>query len=226
MPDISCEYLYSLLPPSRRSRADSIRRPASRARSICAAALLYAVLDKPLGPGVTVEQLQAEELLTGAVAQAEDRFPLDWTPDPNGRPFPNGIRGLPERSGPLYVSLSHSGDWVAAALSDRPVGLDIQEDSRLREPSMRGILGKFHVDEQKKLDELAGAAFRDAFYRWWTMKESVMKLTGKGLALALNSFAVQPVEEGWYAAVLDGRGIRLHSRVWEDCWLACAQWET
>jgi 4'-phosphopantetheinyl transferase len=68
----------------------------------------------------------------------------------------------------LYLSISHSGAWVACALADRPVGIDIE-----RERPGRDLAG---------LGALIGAAGEpQAFYTAWTLKEAVLKRAGQGL---------------------------------------------
>ncbi len=85
----------------------------------------------------------------------------------------------------LYFSLSHSGGMALCALSDHPVGVDI-ELVRPRRASLPrfclapGELAWFHSH---------GGTW-PAFYTLWTRKESLCKYTGRGLTFPINQIAV------------------------------------
>ncbi len=84
----------------------------------------------------------------------------------------------------LYFNVSHSGGKVAVAVSDCPIGCDLE---KIRPYPQRV--------EQKKLtprerEFLAGCADRDSeFFRIWTAKESYLKMTGEGIT-ALSSVEI------------------------------------
>ena len=88
--------------------------------------------------------------------------------DTRGRPF--------VESDGLYVSASHSGEWVACAVSDRPVGIDIQEE---RKTDALRILKRFGSPEEVCFLEKEGER---AFFEIWCRKEAFSKLVGEGLA--------------------------------------------
>lgn len=98
---------------------------------------------------------------------------LTWTP---------GRHGKPELAPPwcgLHTSLSHSGDWIAAAIStDRPVGVDIQ---RLV-PGLDtvGLSARFFPpDEAGYVAAGRDASARaDRFAHLWARKEAVVKAAG------------------------------------------------
>ena len=71
-------------------------------------------------------------------------------------------------------SISHSGEWVVCALSEHPVGVDIEK--RRREPR-RVAQCYFSEGEKRMLQQDASA-----FWRIWTGKEALCKLTGEGIA--------------------------------------------
>ena len=165
--------------------------------------------------------LPAEALLPDALARAEEKRRLDWTPDAHGRPFPEGILG---GDGRLFGSLSHSGVWAAAAVSRRLVGLDIQEDNGMPEASLQGVLRRFHPLEGAALSGMEGAALRQGFFRQWALKESVMKLTGRGLGLPMDSFAVVPGAGNRFMTTVEGRPAELGAWAVGPFWIAAAQW--
>lgn len=76
----------------------------------------------------------------------------------------------------LFFNLSHCKHGVACAVSEHPVGVDIEVLGRYKER-----LALYTMNE-KELAEIAAAEDKDtAFTRLWTMKEATMKLTGEGI---------------------------------------------
>ena len=87
----------------------------------------------------------------------------------HGKP---SIIGHPE----IHFSLSHCREAVACAVSDRPVGIDVESVQRYRESLAQYTMN----DEELRL--IAAAERPDvAFIRLWTMKEARLKLTGEGI---------------------------------------------
>ncbi|RJQ84935.1 MAG: 4'-phosphopantetheinyl transferase superfamily protein [Desulfobacteraceae bacterium] len=82
--------------------------------------------------------------------------------------------GVPLPSNGIHWSLSHKEAFVAAVVSPRPVGIDIEKIKPVR-PGMFERL----ADAQ----EWALAPHRDlaVFFRYWTAKEAVLKAEGQGL---------------------------------------------
>lgn len=74
-----------------------------------------------------------------------------------------------------FVSWSHAGSWVAAVASTVPVGVDIEQADTLV-PQISDIFG---VDELQELQ--ASDNSRSDALRWWTRKESIVKLGLVGL---------------------------------------------
>lgn len=76
----------------------------------------------------------------------------------------------------IHFSLSHCRVAVACAVSDSPVGIDI-ETIRPYKPALAR-----YVLNDAELHEVETAARPDiAFIRLWTMKESYLKMTGEGI---------------------------------------------
>jgi 4'-phosphopantetheinyl transferase len=99
---------------------------------------------------------------------------------PGGKPV---FRDFPQH----HFNLSHSGGWVVCALSDQPVGIDLQQMRKSSSPVSR----KFTQEEQDWLS----AHHPEEFYALWVKKEAYLKYTGAGLTRKLSSFSVLPVEE-------------------------------
>jgi len=75
-----------------------------------------------------------------------------------------------------HFNLSHSGEMVLCALSDHPVGVDI-EIVCSRKPEFPAYV--FKGAEYDRYLALGGDW--EAFYTLWTEKESIIKYTGEGL---------------------------------------------
>lgn len=74
----------------------------------------------------------------------------------------------------LHVSLSHSGDWVACAVSAHaPLGLDIEDMRKPRDVAAISAWA-FHAPEHDWV--LRQPNHTSAFYRLWTGKEAIYKL--------------------------------------------------
>lgn len=100
----------------------------------------------------------------------------------HGKPF---FANHPE----LHFNLSHSGNLVACALGHRPVGVDVQQlVADLRPSLVRYIMSD---QEIAALDALTTASSKCLlFTQLWTLKESYVKATGRGLSHDFPSFAI------------------------------------
>ncbi len=125
------------------------------------------------------QSLGSELLLQSAVKEyAPDlSFPVQYDPGSFGRP-------MWTREG-LYFSLSHSGSYAACALSDHPVGLDIQKLSADKPALAR----RYFTESERRFLE-ATEDKSAAFTLLWTLKESYVKALGSGLSTPLDSFSV------------------------------------
>lgn len=89
--------------------------------------------------------------------------------------------GKPEVEG-ACVSISHSGDSVAIALCagvENPLGVDI-EVYKSRQ-FMRLARHYFAPEEVSELEGLSSDKQQCGFFKFWVLKESLAKFTGKGL---------------------------------------------
>ncbi|MFF8830062.1 4'-phosphopantetheinyl transferase family protein [Streptomyces sp. NPDC015131] len=152
--------LSALLDDRERARHDAFVRDRDRALYLTAHALL--------------RQAVAAQLGTGA---GEVRFTLECRhcdrPEPHGKPAVAGSA--------LEVSLSHSGDRVAVAVSlAGPVGVDLEEaagDGRAAELAPVVL----SAAERTALEALPVGERAAGFTRYWARKEAVLKATGDGL---------------------------------------------
>lgn len=77
----------------------------------------------------------------------------------------------------LHLSVSHSGEWVAAAIADRPVGVDIEGISARRD-SRRFARWVCSPDEFAAWQALHGVDADDVLIAHWTRKEAWLKREG------------------------------------------------
>jgi 4'-phosphopantetheinyl transferase len=101
-----------------------------------------------------------------------------------------------------HFSLSHSGPLALCALSDRPVGADL-ELLRPRSPK----LPAYALRGERYDRFLAQGGSWEAFYALWTETESILKYTGEGLrawrrcALPPGCVLSRLGGEGWLGTV-------------------------
>ncbi len=94
----------------------------------------------------------------------------------------------------IRFNLSHSGEMVLCAVSDRKVGCDIEEVARTNLNLMERF---FYREEYEKIMNAGSPEEQtDMFYRLWTLKESFMKMKGLGLHLAPETFGIRMGEDG------------------------------
>ena len=92
----------------------------------------------------------------------------------------------------LYFNVSHAGDYVVGVLSDHEVGCDIEkkEDAPLEIAR--------HYFTPGEYEYIKSADDKDkAFFTLWTLKESYMKMTGRGMSQPLDSFEIIRTADGF-----------------------------
>ncbi|MCP5161457.1 MAG: 4'-phosphopantetheinyl transferase superfamily protein [Hahellaceae bacterium] len=104
---------------------------------------------------------------------------LTFTQSAKGKPQLSGVRG------PAF-NLSHSSPWVVLVTGDDPelkLGIDIEDSSRPALP-VSALPGFFSPSEIRKivLCEGTGAVCANEFFKYWTLKEALLKATGEGLS--------------------------------------------
>ena len=108
-------------------------------------------------------------------------LPYRFSLGPRGKPF------LPDAAA---YNLSHSGRWIACAVSRcEPIGIDVETFARLSD--YRDLVPAImHPAERRCLEQAAPASRLALFKRCWTRKEAVLKATGSGLNDDLQSIDV------------------------------------
>lgn len=76
-------------------------------------------------------------------------------------------------------NMTHSHKCVAAAISDFEVGIDVEGEKNITDNLINFTMNKNEIIKIK--------ADKSNFYRYWTNKESYLKLTGQGINVILTS---------------------------------------
>ena len=176
MPAVRCERMsvllpdaaslaaaFSSLPDWRRRKAEAFRFEADRRRSVAVWMLLRQML---AGMGLAADSLPV----------SENEF---------GKPVFEPALGI-------HFNLSHGGERVMAAVSDRPIGCDVERIVPFNEDLARECLTD---REQAWVKGAQPGSDRDkAFIRLWVRKEAYAKAVGIGLGIDLKSVSILPDE--------------------------------
>jgi 4'-phosphopantetheinyl transferase len=139
------------------------------------------------------QEIDKRRFLTGRVlaktvvgellGRAPDAVRFDATCDDCGKPH-----GRPTIPGARF-SISHSGERIGLAVTtDAPVGLDVETATRRADESL--ISYALNETEQRDLAGLGDEQRTREFFRYWTRKEALMKATGRGLKIPLQSITL------------------------------------
>lgn len=154
------ERLLGYVTESKRDRIGRFHRPEDAQRSLLGDVLARYAICKRLG------------VKNGALAFGANEY---------GKPL------LLEHAG-IHFNISHSGSWVACAVDDNPVGIDVE----LIQPIDFKIAERFFSkDEHAALLAQPDEMKLTYFYMLWTLKESYIKAEGKGLGIPLDSFTMR-----------------------------------
>lgn len=90
---------------------------------------------------------------------------------PNGKPF--------FKSSDMEFGISHSGELAVCALSERPVGIDVEELREIR--NVNGLAARF-LSKAEQYYVTHSANMSEAFLEVWTKKEAYLKFKGTGIS--------------------------------------------
>lgn len=105
--------------------------------------------------------------------------------------FGTNAYGKPHLTAPrtgVHYNVTHSGCWVAAAVAEAEVGIDVEQIHRVELDIAERF---FSAAEKQDLFSLPPEKRLDYFFDLWTLKESYIKAVGKGLSIPLDSFAIR-----------------------------------
>lgn len=115
------------------------------------------------------EYLFSRLLICTALSQVYSKPPDSWVIQDRPHAKPE-IANLPAS---VYISLSHSRQLIGFALSEAPIGLDIEY--RAKRNNLKALAAEFMtLSELNKLPPVSSKQ-HDFFYRLWCAKEAVYK---------------------------------------------------
>ncbi|RAP52493.1 MAG: hypothetical protein BZ137_08615 [Methanosphaera sp. rholeuAM130] len=86
----------------------------------------------------------------------------------------------------IHFNMSHSGKYVACAISDTQVGIDIEYN----DPTIDLNIARNYFFNSEYENIIKSKNPSDEFFKYWVLKESYMKYTGLGFNLPLDSFEI------------------------------------
>ena len=111
-----------------------------------------------------------------------DNFPsLIIETTPSGKPY---LKDYPS----LFFNLSHTDNLILIAISNSPVGVDVEKNERNADKEAI-IKHFFSKKEQLTFFSLPEEQRQLAFVKGWTRKEAILKATGEGLS-KMNDYEV------------------------------------
>jgi len=116
---------------------------------------------------------------------------------------PGGKPSLLDHLG-VHFNFSHSGGWLAVAVADHPVGIDIEAPRRLVRPSL--LADRLFADDLRGRSAwglLPAAEQTLALLQRWTRAEALLKATGEGLGGGVGTAEARLLGRGWKVRDLD-----------------------
>lgn len=211
--DIGCDCsyeqsqaFYKILPKERQERIDKLKIEEMREKRVLAGAFMQYGLSR-------VTHVPIRNICYSYGEQGKPE--LDW-------------KSINTRECSSFFSLSHSGKYAVLAVSDKPVGADVE---RLRNNRERVAKRCFHKKEYEDIMALQDEEERGRrFLEYWTMKEAYVKRKGEGLQIPLYSFCIKRGDDGvshventggadiWFATgcLEEAYSVSVCSEAWED----------
>lgn len=153
---------YKALPKSRQKRVDNYVDQEDKIRSVAAFTLLIKLLD------------------THKISYSSDDFKIDE----HGKLYLD--------NSDIYLNLSHSGQYVIAAISDAPIGVDVEHIDTNK--NIKEII-KFVLDPKETEEFNKSKNQTDYFYSMWSKKESYIKCVGKGLSMGMSTINLKRLKD-------------------------------
>ncbi|MFI9100853.1 4'-phosphopantetheinyl transferase family protein [Streptomyces fildesensis] len=166
----------ALLQPSDHERLARIRTPARAAEFITSRARIRTILSEVLDVPPDVIEL------------GRRRCPCCADPD-HGPPM------VLRPHTPLWIGISHTEGCGLLAVSDAPVGVDVERVRTVRTEELAPVaLTRSEDGYLRTVPE--GIARERAFLRMWTRKEAVLKAVGIGISTDLTAIETHPRSVG------------------------------
>ena len=189
------EKAYSLIPEYRKAKADKMKMRENKLQTVTAGLLLnYAVGKWSIKTGErdykTDENLYEKVDIISVIEANNQYFDYEIAYNSQGKPY-----FLSNRE--IFFNISHSSNYVACVIGDRPVGIDIEKARKGRQNLAKRF---FDVSEAEWIKECDSD---QRFFRIWTLKEAYGKATGFGVLEVLDKI-VYILEQGKIKAYIGG----------------------
>ena len=165
--------LMGLLPLSRQEKAEKLKNDGAKAQSIAAGLLL--MVGTMLYLDSKEQGFKLQELTHAAIMHLANKYADVYESKTNSNDEEI-----------FYTNLTHSGDYVALAVGDTPVGIDIEHKN---DKDFKVTKRMFTETEQSYI--LNGADIESSQQRFrdiWTINEAFLKCLGIGISVPLNTF--------------------------------------
>lgn len=163
---------------------DSEERPQKTDKREETYVLPERLADNRKGADVLPEQIMVVRMFRKEVSEEQ----ISWMRDLQVEQEERGKKYFANYPG-IYFNVSHSGHRLVCAVSDVPVGVDIEKPAEAK--NVRKIVKRFfHAKEIERFEMLAKEGVDPAveFQRLWTMKEAYLKCTGAGLSGGMDGY--------------------------------------
>lgn len=135
-----------------------------------------------VGKDKRASKIAADRLCRKAISEFCGILPqkIEFAKNEFGKPFAKNL--------PVHFSISHSGDMVICAVSEKEIGIDIE---KIRPFNPRAA-EKFATE--KEIEYINSS--KNGFFEIWTLKEAYFKCIGTGLGADIKdvSFSIMPSE--------------------------------
>lgn len=127
--------------------------------------------------------------------------------DSAGRPYVAGRRDV-------YFSIAHARGAVAVAISNRPIGIDIEPAAEHATALL--LAEKLHENERQLLVDVHASDLAHEFTKVWVRKEANLKRIGSGLCRSLSFDDTTSPGPGWSYRDLPAPTGFAASCAWDD----------
>lgn len=164
------EIWYAQMASERQEKTDAMRRDDHRKASVTADHLARTMIAEACG----------------VVADS-----IRFRKDENGKPHAVDL--------PIHFNVSHSGDFVACAVDNSPVGIDIEQIRSIRPALVKKVCTEA---ERAYVEDLEGNMLV-RFFEVWTSKEAWFKYIGTGITDLKSVDTLDHIRKGGCARVED-----------------------
>jgi 4'-phosphopantetheinyl transferase len=201
----------AILTPQELVKMQSFAREEDRHRFLCARSALRWTLSRYLGIGPRDIRFDACQ---------------------NGKPF---LANLQAELPALEFNLTHSGAWALIAVSDKPVGIDV-EGIRIGFDWLKIAKDYLPPGGAEEILALPPAQRPQAFFQAWTRLEAYLKGLGTGISkgadeyikyvntFITNIFPDDSLRKGWQVRNLDLDADHASALAWMDSGAHIRQW--